>query len=66
MAHRSRSQLTRLRPEAKADLPAVSALQVMGLANGMLDLLSEQLVRIARQSTGALSIASLLSLFTAF
>lgn len=38
----------------------------MGLANGMLDLLSEQLVRIARQSTGALSIASLLSLFTAF
>ncbi|MBB5765759.1 YihY/virulence factor BrkB family protein [Methylorubrum rhodesianum] len=36
------------------------------LPNGVLDLLSEQLVRIARQSTGALSTASLLSLITAF
>ncbi len=36
------------------------------LPNGVLDLLSEQLVRIARQSTGALSTASLLSLLTAF
>ncbi|KAA0113822.1 YihY/virulence factor BrkB family protein [Methylobacterium sp. P1-11] len=36
------------------------------LPNGVLGLLSEQLVRIARQSPGALSTASLLSLLTAF
>ncbi|UYW27286.1 YihY/virulence factor BrkB family protein [Methylorubrum extorquens] len=36
------------------------------LPNGVLDLLSEQLVRIARQSTGALSTASLLSMIIAF
>lgn len=36
------------------------------LPNGVLDLLSERFVRIARQSTGALSTASLLSLLIAF
>lgn len=36
------------------------------LPNGVLDLLSNQLIRIAQQSTGALSTASLLSLLIAF
>ncbi|MBL7406537.1 hypothetical protein INQ30_29945, partial [Escherichia coli] len=36
------------------------------LPSGVLDLLSDQLIRVAQQSTGALSTASLVSVLIAF